>query len=47
MTIVTINGNYFIPFASGFKRITKAEALHLYETGAVTREEDLTQEVAD
>lgn len=47
MTIITINGDYFIPFASGFKRITKAEALHLYEIGAVTYEEDLTQEVMD
>lgn len=47
MKIVTIFGHYYIPVANGFKEISKEEAMYLYDTGAVTHEEDLTMEVVD
>jgi hypothetical protein len=44
MTIVVIGGNYYIPVTNGFKQISKAEALDLYETGAITTEEVINYE---
>jgi hypothetical protein len=39
MTIVTLGSNYYIPAENGFKQITYAEAMDLYESGEITHEE--------
>lgn len=45
MTIVTLGGRYYIPVTNGFKEITKAEAMDLYEKGEVTQEIPLEMEL--
>lgn len=39
MTIVTLGSRFFIPVENGFKEISQAEAMDLYESGAITHEE--------
>ena len=39
MTIVTLGSKYFIPVENGFKEISHAEAMDLYENGDITHEE--------
>lgn len=39
MTIVTLGSNYYIPVNNGFKQITHAEAMDLYEKGLIDHEE--------
>ena len=41
MTIVTLGSKYFIPVENGFKEISQAEAMDLYEDGLITHEEEL------
>ena len=44
MKIVILGDNYYIPVNNGFKRITHAEAMELYEKGEVHSEEVLSYE---
>ena len=44
MTIVVMGDNYYIPVTNGYKQITKAEAMNLYETGQISSEEVLKYE---
>jgi hypothetical protein len=45
MTIIIVGyQNYFIEVPGGYKPITKAEAMELYEKGLVTQEEVINYE---
>lgn len=44
MEIVILGDNYYIPGDSGFKRITQAEAMDLYEQGSISSEEVISYE---
>lgn len=44
MKIVIVGDNYYIPKTNGYTRITKAEAMELYEKGEISSEEVLSYE---
>jgi hypothetical protein len=39
MKIVILGDNYYIPVENGFKHISKAQAMELYEEGLITQED--------